>query len=280
MNRHRQLIRRVFQHALREATFGLPREPGGGPTRPRGRPAAAGDLRARGDRRARPSCTLWLHRKRRDRRTATRRPGARGSEEQDAAIFLVAAYRSARGRAPRAALVGRVLRSPRKLVVSRTISANVESTSTKSRPARARCRCPTRPREHSIACRSALATSRDRTTSSSSIVPRPRRLDGSAVRRRMDRARQRAGLRPLRFHDLRHTYGSAARRSAGSIRLGQGGHGPRGDHDDRALPARAPAAHRRGADDQGVRARGRRARIRAGGMRSWAERLDWEVGLK
>ena len=35
-----------------------------------------------------------------------------------------------------------------------------------------------------------------------------RRLDGSAVRRRMDRARQRAGLRPLRFHDLRHTYGS------------------------------------------------------------------------
>jgi integrase len=35
-----------------------------------------------------------------------------------------------------------------------------------------------------------------------------RRLDGSAVRRRVDRARDRAALRPLRFHDLRHTYGS------------------------------------------------------------------------
>jgi integrase len=30
-------------------------------------------------------------------------------------------------------------------------------------------------------------------------------LDGSALRRRYDKARDRAGLRPLRFHDLRHT---------------------------------------------------------------------------
>jgi integrase len=32
-------------------------------------------------------------------------------------------------------------------------------------------------------------------------------LDGSALRRRYDRALARAGLRPLRFHDLRHTFG-------------------------------------------------------------------------
>jgi hypothetical protein len=31
-------------------------------------------------------------------------------------------------------------------------------------------------------------------------------LDGSALRRRYDRAVKRAGLRPLRFHDLRHTF--------------------------------------------------------------------------
>lgn len=30
----------------------------------------------------------------------------------------------------------------------------------------------------------------------------------SALRRRFKRARDAAGLRPLRFHDLRHTYGS------------------------------------------------------------------------
>lgn len=35
-----------------------------------------------------------------------------------------------------------------------------------------------------------------------------RPLDGSALRRRVKLARDRAGLRPLRFHDLRHTYGS------------------------------------------------------------------------
>jgi integrase len=33
-------------------------------------------------------------------------------------------------------------------------------------------------------------------------------LDGSALRRRYDRALRSAGLRPLRFHDLRHTFGT------------------------------------------------------------------------
>jgi integrase len=35
-----------------------------------------------------------------------------------------------------------------------------------------------------------------------------RPLDGSALRRRYKRARDAAGLRPLRWHDLRHTFGS------------------------------------------------------------------------
>jgi integrase len=39
-------------------------------------------------------------------------------------------------------------------------------------------------------------------------------LDGSALRRRFKRARDHAGLRPLRFHDLRHTFGSTAIRVA------------------------------------------------------------------
>jgi integrase len=33
-------------------------------------------------------------------------------------------------------------------------------------------------------------------------------LDGSALRRRYASALRRAGLRPLRFHDLRHTFGT------------------------------------------------------------------------
>jgi len=35
-----------------------------------------------------------------------------------------------------------------------------------------------------------------------------RPLDDSALRRRYKRARDAAGLRPLRWHDLRHTFGS------------------------------------------------------------------------
>jgi integrase len=42
-------------------------------------------------------------------------------------------------------------------------------------------------------------------------------LDGSALRRRFVVAQQRAGLRPIRFHDLRHTFGTLAVRGAESI---------------------------------------------------------------
>jgi integrase len=42
-------------------------------------------------------------------------------------------------------------------------------------------------------------------------------MDGSALRRRFVTACQRAGLRPVRFHDLRHTFGTLAVRGAESI---------------------------------------------------------------
>jgi integrase len=44
-------------------------------------------------------------------------------------------------------------------------------------------------------------------------------LDASAMRRRYLRARDRAGLRPLRFHDLRHVFGSLAIRRASIVQV-------------------------------------------------------------
>jgi integrase len=45
------------------------------------------------------------------------------------------------------------------------------------------------------------------------------RLDGSALRRRYKIAQRRAGLRPLRFHDLRHTFGSLAINHASIVQV-------------------------------------------------------------
>ncbi|MGH3262999.1 MAG: tyrosine-type recombinase/integrase [Trebonia sp.] len=70
-----------------------------------------------------------------------------------------------------------------------------------------------------------------------------RRLDPSALRRRYERARNAAGLEPLRFHDLRRTYGSLLGRRRDRPRERQGRHGPLSHHDDRALPPR-PARQR------------------------------------
>ncbi len=43
-------------------------------------------------------------------------------------------------------------------------------------------------------------------------------VDGSALRRRYKAAQRKAGLRPLRFHDLRHSFGSLAARAATTTR--------------------------------------------------------------
>ncbi len=44
-------------------------------------------------------------------------------------------------------------------------------------------------------------------------------LDGSALRRRYVKALERAGLRQLRFHDLRHTFGTRMIAKADIVRV-------------------------------------------------------------
>jgi integrase len=90
------------------------------------------------------------------------------------------------------------------LTVSRAVSDGVE-TSTKSGQIR---RVPMG--DDTAAALDRLSQRRDFTHPEDLIFCNlvGRRLDSSALRRRYKRARDAAGLRPLRWHDLRHSYGS------------------------------------------------------------------------
>jgi integrase len=93
----------------------------------------------------------------------------------------------------------------RKLIVRRALSGDTEVRSTKSR----------RAREVPLPDQAAAAldrlSRRGEFTGPDDYVFASRlgrRLDPSALRRRFERARDAARLEPLRFHALRHTYGS------------------------------------------------------------------------
>src|ERR1019366_3454055 len=207
VNKHRQLICAIYGYGCRAATFDLDRNP-----------AIAADRRPEPER-ARleffsPEEVELLahalagaaHRDAGAPAVSDAESIARAEEDkQDAELVRVAAYTGLR-RGELIALRWRdVDFARRKIVVSRAVSADVEASSTKSR----------RAREVPLPDQAAEALTRlshrhefagpDEYVFANRLG---RRLDGSALRRRVDRARDAVGLRPLRFHDLRHTYGS------------------------------------------------------------------------
>jgi len=124
---------------------------------------------------------------------------------QDAELVRVASYAGLR-RGELVALRWRdVDFAGHKIIVRRMLSGETEVKSTKSR----------RVREVPLADQAAIAlerlSRRKEFTAPDDYVfvgRLGRRLDPSALRRRFERARDAAGLDRLRFHDLRHTYGS------------------------------------------------------------------------
>jgi integrase len=207
VNKHRQLVCAVFSFGCREATFALPHNP-----------ARAADRHAEPER-ARldyyspeevealaRALANGRHRDPNGAAVSASEAEARADEDrQDAELVRVAAYAGLR-RGELVALRWRdVDFERRKLVVRRAVSGNVEASSTKSR----------RAREVPLADQAARALARlsqrgDFASGDDYVFANRlgRRLDGSALRRRVERARDATGLRPLRFHDLRHTYGS------------------------------------------------------------------------
>ena len=207
VNKHRQLICAIYNYASSMATFELEQNP-----------AAAADRRPEPER-ARldyysPTevdilASALADGAHRDPDAPAVDPGeaeARSREDlQDADLVRVAAYTGLR-RGELLALRWRdVQLDQRKVIVSRAISADQEATSTKSRKAR---EVPI-PDQAAVALRRLRERDDFRASDDFVFTNRwGRRIDGSALRRRVARARDAAGLRKLRFHDLRHTYGS------------------------------------------------------------------------
>jgi integrase len=207
VNKSRQLVCAIYNYGCREATFDLGRNPAtAADRRPEPEPARLDFYSPEEVEALARSVADGTHRDPRRPAVTDDEAAARAAEDrQDAELVRVAAYTGLR-RGELVALCWRDVEFDRsKIVVSRTMSADVEATSTKSR----------RTREVPLPDQAAgaldrVAQRRDFTSPDDYVFVNRlgRRLEASALRRRVERARDAAGLRPLRFHDLRHTYGS------------------------------------------------------------------------
>jgi integrase len=206
VNKYRARVGAVFNYGMRESTYGLPanpvmnadrrREPQRGPLVYYSSEEIEALARALADGRHRES---WDFEVRDEVRAAMR-----AEDHQDAELVRVAAYAGLRLGELLALRWRDVDFSGHALTISRAMSAGVES-STKS----GRVRRVPMP-DQAAAALDRLSRREDFTDTGELVFVNVlgRALDGSAVRRRFKAARDRANIRPLRFHDLRHTYGS------------------------------------------------------------------------
>ena len=207
VNKARQLVCAIFSYGMRASAYGLPTNP-----------AAHADRRAE----AQPGPLAFYSSEQVEALARALAAGAhrdparlalsddeidarKRDDVQDAELVRLAAYAGLR-RGELVALRWRdVDFAGRKVIVRRSLSGDTEVRSTKSR----------RAREVPLPDQAAAAldrlSGRGEFTGPDDYVFTSRlgrRLDPSALRRRFERARDAAGLEPLRFHDLRHTYGS------------------------------------------------------------------------
>jgi integrase len=207
VNKVRQLVCAIFNYGMRPSTYGLPSNP-----------VAYADRRTEPDRgplafyspeqieELARSLAAGAHRDPSRPPLSPEEIEARACEDvQDAELVRVAAYAGLR-RGELVALRWRdVDFAGRKIIVRRSLSGAIEIRSTKSRRVREV------PLPDQAAGALARLSRREEFTGPDDCVfanRLGRRLDPSALRRRFERARDAAGLEPLRFHDLRHTYGS------------------------------------------------------------------------
>ena len=207
VNKARQLICAMFNYGMRPSTYELPSNPA--KHADRRREPDASPLAFYSPEQVEALARALADGAHRDPRRPALSPSeidARARDDvQDAELVRVAAYAGLR----RGELVALRWRDVdfvgRKMIVRRALSGEIELRSTKSR----------RAREVPLPDQAATALERlsrrgEFTGPDDYIFANRfgRRLDPSALRRRFERARDAAGLEPLRFHDLRPTYGS------------------------------------------------------------------------
>jgi integrase len=207
VNVHRQLVCAIFSYGMRPSTYALPANPTQYADRRREpeRSPLAFYSPEQVEALAR-SFADGAHRDQSAQDVGAEELAARAAEDaQDAELIRVAAYTGLRRGELMALRWHDVDFVGRKMIVRRALSGNVEANSTKSR----------RVREVPLPDQAAGAL--DRLSRREDFIEPDeyvfanrfgRRLDPTALRRRFERARNAAGLPPLRFHDLRHTYGS------------------------------------------------------------------------
>lgn len=216
VNKHRQVLHAIFEYARRSDTFGLRENP-------------AADTHKRPEGGAKPIETFEPEEvqaiARAAREGSHRRRPAHGYSaatdaewqrinDQDAALFVVAAFTGLR--------LGELLAlrwsdldfAKARLTVARAMSAGEEASTTKSR------RFRTVPLADQAAAELERLSRRKHFTARADLVfcrPDGGPLDRSAIRKRFQSAQKGAAVRARRFHDLRHTFGSLAVRSFDSV---------------------------------------------------------------
>jgi integrase len=210
VNKTRNIIAAAFSYGMRESTFSLPRNP-----------ARAADAR----RERHPGVLLYYSPTEIETIAKALTSGARrddpaartadqiANDRQDAELVRIAAYTGLRLGELVALRWRDVDLTGSVLTVSRAMSAGVETT-TKS----GRVRRVPLPQQASAAL-SRLRLRPDFVGPNEFVFADPmgRALHPSTMRTRFKQARDATGARPLRFHDLRHTYGSLL--AAGGVDL-------------------------------------------------------------
>ncbi len=203
VNKYRSAVSAVFNHGCKPSTFALPANPVMGADKRREPPQAP--LVFYSPEEIEAIARALAEGRHRDPAVNDGERMARQTEDsQDAEMVRVAAYAGLRQGELLALRWRDVDFAGSALTIARAMSAGVESSTKSGRVRRV-------PLADQAAGAFDRMSRREHFTSPDDLVfcnvfGRP--LDGSALRRRYKRAQVAASVRPLRFHDLRHTFGS------------------------------------------------------------------------